>query len=112
MDVRALIPRVIVRYVDGEAVPSDSLITEALQTVHDRLAIRLKASEVPQIGASIVVDAAMKVLRRGGYEGSSSESVGDGGSVSVSFVENVLSEYDSEISSMCDMLNAPKARLL
>lgn len=107
-----LVERIEVRYSPDEAVPSEDRIKEALQTVHDRLAIRLKTQEVPALGASIVVDAAMKSLRLSGYEGSVSESSGEGGTISNTFVDNVLKEYEAEIADLKSVLCSKGVRFL
>ena len=105
MDAAKLIARIEARYSEDEEAPKDEAINEMLCTVHDRLAIRLRVEEVPEIGASLIVDAAMKSLRLMGYEGSRSESTGDGGSVSNSFVDNVLGEYEEEIKALHDTVH-------
>lgn len=112
MRASELAGRVKVRYLDDEAVPSDDKIIEAVQTVHDRLAIRLDVEEVPEKGASIVVAAAIKSLRLMGYEGSTSESAGDGGSVSNSFVADVLAEFEPEIDALRKSLHGRGVRFL
>lgn len=96
----ALVGRVKTRFLDGEAVPDDAVITEVIATIQDRLKIRLDTMELPQTAGSIVVDAAMKALRLRGYEGSTSESSSDGGSISNSFVSGVLEEYEAELSAL------------
>lgn len=112
MEFSSLVGRVKVRYLDDEQVPSDDKITEALQTIHDRLAIRLDVDEVPAKGASLIVSAAIKSLRLMGYEGSTSESAGDGGSVSNSFVENVLAEFEDEIDALYKSLHKSGVKFL
>lgn len=71
-----------------------------LQTVIDRLTIRLEMMEPPETAGSIVIDAAMKALRLRGYEGSTSESAADGGSVSNSFIDDILSAYSEDIAAL------------
>ena len=96
----ALIGRVKTRYLEGEKVPKDEAIAEAIVTVQDRLKIRLGTMELPETAGSIVVDASMKALRLRGYEGSTNESSSDGGSISNSFVDNILAEYADEIDAL------------
>lgn len=101
MDLSALADRVKLRYLPGEHVPGDSEIEEMLQMVIDRITIRMETTvELPSTAGSIVVDAAMKALRLRGYEGSTSESAGDGGSVSNSFIDDILSSYADDLESM------------
>ena len=50
---------------------------------------------LPAAFDSVCVDAVIKMVRRTYYEGISSESVAN---LSTSFVEDILSEYDREIS--------------
>lgn len=108
MDVSKLTYRVSIWYADDEAKPSDDVIVEALQRVHDRIAIRLRA-DVPELGGSIIADAAMKLLRKRGYEGMERESIGDGGSISNDFVDNVLAEYELEIQALYDAVHRPQS---
>lgn len=112
MKLADLVERVEVRYLDDEQKPSEEKILEALQTNHDRLAIRLDVEEVPEKGASIVVAAAIKSLRLMGYEGSKSESAGDGGSVSNTFVEDVLAEFEPEINMLYKSLHKAGVKFL
>ena len=73
----ALVDRVKARYLPDEAMPDDPAIEEMIQTVTDRLLIRLKVERLPRLAESIAVDAAVKALRLRGYEGSTSESASD-----------------------------------
>ena len=98
----ALVDRVKAHYLPDEAIPEDSAIEEMIQTVSDRLLIRLKVEELPKLAESIAVDAAVKALRLRGYEGSSSESASDGGSMSNSFIDDVLAAYSDDIEALCE----------
>lgn len=100
MDVPVLAQRVKVRFLDDEALPSDAAIIEMLRTVLDRISIRVGTSDLPEAIGSIAVDAAVKALRLRGYEGSTSESASEGGSVSNSFVDDVLSAYDGDLAAL------------
>lgn len=108
----ALVRRVQTRYTEGEFIPPDDVIEEYLMTVIDRLCIRLGCDELPERGESIAVDATMKALRLRGYEGSSSEAVSDEGSFSVSFIDDVLSAYSSDIAALRRMLGSSGVRFL
>lgn len=106
MDKAALVGRVKLRYLEGEEVPSDDVIGEMLQTVIDRITIRMETTaELPDTAGSIVVDAAMKALRLRGFEGSTSESAADGGSMSNSFIDDILKEYSEELASLKRTMN-------
>lgn len=98
----SLADRIKARYLEDEAVPADAVIEEMIATVSDRLCIRLKVAELPHLAESIAVDAAIKALRLRGYEGSTSESASDGGSMSNSFVDDVLSAYSADIEALRD----------
>ena len=75
----ALVDRVKARYLPDEAMPDDSAIEEMIQTVTDRLLIRLKVERLPRLAESIAVDAAVKALRLRGYEGSPAAAASAGG---------------------------------
>lgn len=88
-----ILQRARVRIPDKNA--SDELLNEYIQTVTDRLCLRLGVDELPAVFGSICVDAVVKMFRRTYYEGISSENVAN---LSTSFVEDVLSEYANEIA--------------
>lgn len=102
IDTSLLIERVKLRFTDdeSEAVPPDEVISEYLSTIQDRLCIRLDADEVPERGLSLVVEAAVKAIRLRGFEGSRSETAADGGSYSISFIDDVLDAYKDDIASL------------
>lgn len=81
--------------LEGETV-SDEVLSELIQTITDRLILRLGASDLPETFNSIVVDATVKMYRRLYYEGISSENVSN---LSTSFIEDILNEYSAEIST-------------
>lgn len=113
MDVASLTGRVRVRLLDGEDVPGDDAIKEMLTTIRDRISIRMETTaELPDAVASIVVDAAVKALRLRGYEGSTSEGASEGGSVSSSFVDNVLQAYDDDLAALKRTMNRPGIKFL
>lgn len=74
---------------------SDLQLEEYLKTVSDRLCLRLGANQLPDLFGSVCVDATVKMIRRIYYEGISSEGVAN---ISTSFVDDILAEYDAEIS--------------
>lgn len=73
---------------------TDEQLSEYLQTMSDRLCLRLGVDTLPTLFQSICVDATVKMVRRTYYEGISSEGVAN---ISTSFVDNILAEYDAEI---------------
>ena len=96
-----LVLRVKTRFLDGEEIPSDAAISEMLRTVIDRITIRMETTgELPAAVGSIVVDAAVKALRLRGFEGSTSESAAEGGSMSNSFIDDVLSAYADDLAAL------------
>lgn len=88
-----LLERLETRLPDTE-LTEDQLL-EYLQTMSDRLCLRLGAEILPALFSSICVDATVKMVRRTYYEGISSEGAAN---ISTSFVDDILSEYASEIS--------------
>lgn len=89
--------RVKLRFSPDEIKPQDDLLRELITTVSDRIRIRLESEELPGLAESIVVDATMKAVRILGFEGSRSESEADGGSFSVSFIDDVLDAYKDDL---------------
>lgn len=87
-----ILERVKVR-LSGETV-EDGQLQEMIQTVSDRLCIRLGEETLPAVFMSVCTDAVIKMYRRIYYEGISTENTG---SLSTAFVEDVLAEYAGEI---------------
>ena len=72
-----------------------TVLEELCDMVTSRLCLRLSADSLPDIFCPIAADAAVKAYRRIYYEGISSESsVG-----SVSFIQDILAEYEDEIAA-------------
>lgn len=92
--LNTIFERVERRLQDDESF-KETLIKEYISTVVDRLCIRLNVTELPQPFYSVAVDAVIKMHRRSFYEGIQSEN--DGGA-SVSFVDDILNEYQAEIA--------------
>lgn len=107
-DDAATLGRVRVRLGPVPAA-DDALVAEAVAGVSDRLRLRVGASELPAEAQSVVVDASVKVIRRMWYEGVSSESDGQAGTVTTSFFDDVLAEYAEEIAGLRSMVAATKA---
>ena len=100
MDAASLVNRIKVRFLDDEILPKDEVIKEMITTISDRLLIRLDAVDLPNTAGSLIVEASVKALRLRGYEGSTSESSSDGGSISNSFIDDVLSAYTEDINAL------------
>lgn len=98
--------RLKVRLTDLSEVPGDPELKEIVRGLTDRVCMRLRVRELPDLAESVVVDAAVKVVRRRLYEGISSESEGQSGSVTTSFFEQVLAEYDADLAGIADMIAA------
>ena len=88
------------RFLPDEKLPEDGVIDEFSRTIYDRLLILVDTDELPAVGLSIVVDATVKALRLRGYEGSRSETDSDGGSISNTFIDDVLEAYKAEITAL------------
>ena len=87
-----LLKRLIIRLPDAKL--TDVQLEEYLQTVSDRLCLRLGADTLPPLFNSICVDATVKMVRRTYYEGITSEAVAN---INTSFVDDILAEYAGEI---------------
>lgn len=74
---------------------SSTVIVEYIDTMTDRLRLRLGTEELPKEFETICADAVVKMYRRTYYEGISSEGVA---TISTSFVEDILAEYEKEIT--------------
>lgn len=75
---------------------SDERISHWCNTVESRLNLRLGTTDLPFEFKYIAIETCLELFRRYYYEGISSEN--DGG-LSVSFVEDILNKYASEISA-------------
>lgn len=87
-----LLKRLIIRLPDAKL--TDVQLEEYLQTVSDRLCLRLGVDTLPPLFGSICVDATVKMVRRTYYEGITSEAVAN---INTSFVDDILAEYAGEI---------------
>lgn len=88
-----LLQRLKTRLPDTEL--TDGQLIEYIQTMSDRLCLRLGVKLLPALFSSICVDATVKMVRRTYYEGISSEGVAN---ISTTFVDDILAEYAGEIS--------------
>lgn len=87
-----LLQRLFVRLPDTQL--TDEQLAEYLQTMSDRLCLRLGVETLPAIFNSICVDATVKMVRRTYYEGITSEAVAN---INTSFADDILAEYAGEI---------------
>lgn len=112
------IDRIKNRLEGWEDIPSDEWLEDVFATLSDRVCMRIGVSYLPVSAESLVVDAAVKMVNRRFDEGITSESEGQGGTMGLQFVEDVLAEYDAELSALADMARAdgsatlPKVRFL
>lgn len=76
--------------------PDAAVVEDYAKIVTDRLCLRLGVDSLPKTFEGIAADATVKLYRRAYFEGISSEGT-DG--LTTSFVADILSEYDAEISA-------------
>ena len=81
------------RIPDTEEV-TDDVLKEYINTVSDRLCLRLGVDLLPRLFESACADAVVKIHRRAYYEGISSEGAAN---ITTSFGDDILSEYAEEI---------------
>lgn len=103
-DESTALSRVKVRLTGYGDVPSDDVLSELVTTVADRLGLRVGTRDLPDMAWSVVVDATVKAVQRRFYEGEASESEGQDGTMSTSWVDDILSEYDDEVSGIRDLV--------
>ena len=89
-----VVERVLLR-LRNEAVDTE-VIEDYAKIITDRLCLRLGVDSLPTAFEGIAADATVKLYRRAYFEGISSEGT-EG--LTTSFVADVLSEYDAEISA-------------
>ncbi len=77
-----------------DATVDDEVLEDYINTISDRLCLRLGVGTLSNLFESICVDAAVKMYRRTYYEGISSEGAAN---ISTTFVDDVLAEYAQEI---------------
>lgn len=96
---KSIAERARVRLLDDSV--TDDMLSEYAQTATDRICLRLGVDEVPKLFESIAVDVIVKMHRRSFYEGISSESAD---TLSTSFVDDLLNEYNEEFQSYKDRM--------
>ena len=88
-----ILQRVRLRIPDTDEAP-DAQLQNYIDTITARLCLRLGAEALPLVFETICADAVVKMWRRTYYEGISSEG---SASITTSFVEDILAEYEREI---------------
>ena len=88
-----ILGRIRLRIPDTEEAP-DAQLQNYIDTITDRLCLRLGTEALPSVFETICADAVVKMWRRTYYEGISSEGASN---ITTSFVEDILSEYDGEV---------------
>ena len=92
-----LMNRIKARVVIRTQAESDELIEDIIQTVYDRLVLRVGiAGDFPALLESILVDVSVKYYRRVYYEGITQEGFG---SNSVTFEDSLFDEYAEELEA-------------
>ena len=95
----SLLGRVQLR-LNGEPRADDTaLLQELCDLAEVRICLRIREPTLPDLMEPIAADAVVKIWRRWNYEGVSSES---GESISTSFVEDILAEYDDEFQAYAE----------
>lgn len=89
-----VVERVLLRL--HNEVTDTEVIEDYAKIITDRLCLRLGVDSLPTAFEGIAADATVKLYRRAYFEGISSEGT-EG--LTTSFVADVLSEYDAEISA-------------
>lgn len=86
----------------------DTIMDEIIQTVTDRLCLRLGVTEdtFPNVFKSVVVDASVKVWRQRYYEGIKTEW---NASLKNEFVTDILAEYQDEIDQWLNSAAADRS---
>lgn len=81
--------------MNGETY-DNTIMDEVIQTITDRLCLRLGVTEAtfPDVFKSVVVDASVKLWRRRYYEGIKTEW---NASLKNEFITDILAEYQDEI---------------
>lgn len=92
----SLLYRVQCRLQGEPGSENASVLQELCDLATVRICLRIREPTLPELLEPIAADVVVKLWRRWNYEGISSES---GESISTSFVEDVLAEYDDEFKA-------------
>lgn len=107
----ALLERVQVRLAGEPDADKGESLRELCDLASVRICLRVREPTLPALLEPIAADVVVKLWRRWNYEGITSESVSEsGGTLSTSFVEDVLAEYDDEFSAYVDQQKADSGR--
>lgn len=99
----SVLDRVKTRLEAVEDKPSDMWLEEVTHTLTDRICLRIGVSTLPTTAESLVVDATIKAVNRRFDEGITQEAEGQGGTLSLQFVDDLLAEYAAELSTLADL---------
>lgn len=102
----SVLDRVKTRLEAVEDKPSDKWLEEVTHTLTDRICLRIGVSTLPITAESLVVDATVKAVNRRFYEGITQEAEGQGGTLSLQFVDDLLAEYAAELSALAEIARA------
>lgn len=102
----SVLDRVKTRLEAVEDKPSDKWLEEVTHTLTDRICLRIGVSTLPATAESLVVDATIKAVNRRFDEGITQESEGQGGTLSLQFVDDLLAEYAAELSALAEIVRA------
>lgn len=103
----ALLERVQVRLAGEPDTDKGKSLQELCDLASVRICLRVREPTLPALLEPIAADVVVKLWRRWNYEGITSES---GGTLSTSFVEDVLAEYDDEFSAYVDQQKSDSGR--
>lgn len=99
----ALLERVQVRLAGEPDTDKGESLQELCDLASVRICLRVREPTLPALLEPIAADVVVKLC----YEGITSES---GGTLSTSFVEDVLAEYDGEFSAYVDQQKSDSGR--
>lgn len=102
----SILDRVKTRLEAVEDKPSDKWLEEVTHTLTDRICLRVGVSTLPITAESLVVDATIKAVNRRFDEGITQEAEGQGGTLSLQFVDDLLAEYAAELSALAEIARA------
>lgn len=92
----SLIERVQLRLQGEPRTENIAFLQELCDLANVRICLRIREPTLPDLLEPIAADVVVKLWRRWNYEGISSEN---GESISTTFVEDVLAEYDDEFQA-------------
>ena len=94
-----LLERVQVRLAGEPKTDQTEQLQELCDLASVRICLRVREPTLSDLLEPIAADAVVKLWRRWNYEGISSEN---GDTISTSFVEDVLAEYDDEVAAYAE----------